>query len=512
MRKRTTTCVWVGILLLAFSVSGFTQVNDQILIKFNPNAGSIDMHQLMTDISAQPLDYSAVSGVHKWQVPTQFPFSTNGTTFYSVLDILEFTVGKAIVQGVDLNYSGSAAPVNAAQFNGTVDLASYTPLYGCSAAYPANIYAEGLHDYPVRIAIIDTGIDDESYPDLFGSKIYDSYDFIKDTPNAEDDNGHGTQVAGIIAGMAYNRKLDHVEFLELKAMDASGSGNLYDIIEAIEYAKIQGANIINCSFGYYPMLDEHYSNLFRQVIQDASDQGILVIIASGNDNRNLDFTKFYPGAYLGISNIIKVAASECDGGTTVFSNFGLGAVEIAGPGSGILCPTLGGHWIYSTGTSFAAPVTTGVAMQLASNLQTFDAGAIKSAIMLMAFPSQSFSGLTTTSGLVNIGDSINFQTGSDKDRSAVHTIVDLDDPKAGVFPNPFEEDFTFRFHTGTGIEGPMTIVLKDAANRPVWKTVTNMEPGEATVQFQDGSRLPAGFYILDYRSKNLSGRIQLIKK
>ncbi|MCB0610757.1 MAG: S8 family serine peptidase, partial [Lewinella sp.] len=349
--------------------------HDQILIKFKSGATALDIQSLMNEISAQPLDFSGLSGVHKWQLPSQYPITTMfGTTLYSPLDILELTVGKAIVQGVDLNYQGGPNPYGTSFYGNYFNLPDYNPLYDCSA-YPGHILASGLGDKHVRIAIIDTGIDDENMPDLFGSRIASSYDFIEDKPSSViDENGHGTQVAGIITGMAYVSDLYNVDLLELKALDGSGSGDLYDIIEAIEYAVENGANIINCSFGYSPLNGDHYSNLFHQVLEEASSHGILIIAASGNDNNDLDNIKYYPGSYTDIPNLIKVGASKCDGSTTSFGSFGYQSVELAGPGVHILCPSINGRWLYKEGTSFAAPIVTGVAMQFASTMSSFNAG------------------------------------------------------------------------------------------------------------------------------------------
>ena len=486
--------------------------HDQILIKFKSGATALDIQSLMNEISAQPLDFSGLSGVHKWQLPSQYPITTMfGTTLYSPLDILELTVGKAIVQGVDLNYQGGPNPYGTSFYGNYFNLPDYNPLYDCSA-YPGHILASGLGDKHVRIAIIDTGIDDENMPDLFGSRIASSYDFIEDKPSSViDENGHGTQVAGIITGMAYVSDLYNVDLLELKALDGSGSGDLYDIIEAIEYAVENGANIINCSFGYSPLNGDHYSNLFHQVLEEASSHGILIIAASGNDNNDLDNIKYYPGSYTDIPNLIKVGASKCDGSTTSFGSFGYQSVELAGPGVHILCPSINGRWLYKEGTSFAAPIVTGVAMQFASTMSSFNAGAIKNALIQQAIPSPSFSGLTQSGAIVNI---VNPNLNDDFNTKTVLStaIQDLEAPQFSVFPNPFDGGFTAEISFDRLEEGTINLVLRDITNRPVWKGVQELAGGKAAFNFQDGGRLPAGFYTLEYHSRNQSGRSQLIKQ
>ena len=125
------------------------------------------------------------------------------------------------------------------------------------------------------IAIVDTGVD-LNHPDLKnnlwvnqkeknGKKNKDDdgngytddvngWNFINDTPDVSDDHNHGTNMAGIIAAEGNNAAgmtgvMWQASLMPLKALDASGSGYVSDVVEALDYAADNGATVINCSFG-----------------------------------------------------------------------------------------------------------------------------------------------------------------------------------------------------------------------------------------------------------------------
>jgi serine protease len=104
----------------------------------------------------------------------------------------------------------------------------------------------------ITVAIIDTGV--SKVPDLEQTEFVKGYDFVNDKVNADDDNGHGTHVAGTVAqstnnnygvaGIAYEAKI-----MPLKVLSGSGGGTISDIAEAIRFAADNKANIINMSLG-----------------------------------------------------------------------------------------------------------------------------------------------------------------------------------------------------------------------------------------------------------------------
>lgn len=217
----------------------------------------------------------------------------------------------------------------------------------------------------VTVAVIDTGI--TQVPDLQKTKLVKGYDFVNDREDAQDDNGHGTHVAGTIAqstnngfgvaGIAYEAAL-----MPLKVLSAGGGGTVADIAEAIRFAADNGADVINLSLG-----GGGESSVMREAIEYAYKKGVVIIAAAGNADRN---AAEYPGRY---PHVMAVAALDSAGQRAPYSNFGAG-VNIAAPGGstatgeagGILQNTINPQtkepvFAAFQGTSMAAPHVAGVA-------------------------------------------------------------------------------------------------------------------------------------------------------
>lgn len=155
--------------------------------------------------------------------------------------------------------------------------------------------------------------------------------------------GHGTMVAGIVHLVAPTAKI-----MPLKAFQADGSSNTFDIIRAIYYAVDNGANVINMSFSLAGSSQE-----FVRAINYATDHGVICVASAGNDGA--DNLK-YPAA---LRNVIGVASTSNLDVRSTFSNFGSGLVTLAAPGEGIITTYPGGHYAAAWGTSFSAPFVAG---------------------------------------------------------------------------------------------------------------------------------------------------------
>ncbi|MEM7673558.1 MAG: S8 family serine peptidase [Verrucomicrobiota bacterium] len=179
--------------------------------------------------------------------------------------------------------------------------------------------------------------------------------------NPNDDNGHGTHVAGII-GAEGNNSLGvtgvawDVDLMAIRFMDSDGVGYISDALEGIEYAYQNGADIVNCSFA-----TGSYSSLFLQSIERARDADTIIVAAAGNENTNLESVASYPAAY-STANIVSVASTDSDGGISSFSNYSNTLVDLAAPGRSILATYHTSNSAYASlsGTSMAAPVVSGV--------------------------------------------------------------------------------------------------------------------------------------------------------
>jgi subtilisin family serine protease len=192
-------------------------------------------------------------------------------------------------------------------------------------------------------------------------------DYLIPDNDPTDDNkfSHGTGVTGIINatinnGIGISSVAPGSKVLVLRAFDAEGFGEEDDVSAAILYGISMGVKIFNFSFGDYT-----YSNLLRDVIQFAYLQNIFISCSAGND---ASFRLHYPSSF---DEVTSVAASDGQDFKASFSSYGT-TVDIYAPGYQILSSTrigkgnaqFGGDYDYMNGTSFSAPIISGVAAHI----------------------------------------------------------------------------------------------------------------------------------------------------
>jgi len=223
----------------------------------------------------------------------------------------------------------------------------------------------------VIVAVIDTGV--AKVPDLNETEIVPGWNFVTDSPNAADDHGHGTHVAGTIAQSTHNGLgvagvAFHAKIMPIKVLSARGSGSVSGIANGIRWAADHGAKVINMSLGG-PMA----SSVLSKAVKYAHDKGVVVVCAAGNDGRG---KVSYPAAY---PHAIAVASTQFDETTTFYSNWGK-EIDIAAPGGntrvdqngdgqpdGVLQNTIvpgnisKNDYLWFMGTSMASPHVAGVA-------------------------------------------------------------------------------------------------------------------------------------------------------
>lgn len=234
----------------------------------------------------------------------------------------------------------------------------------------------------ITVAVIDTGID-LTHPDFAGRTIIKGPNyancanrdprtkFCLDPPTFDpnDDNGHGTHVAGTIgavtnngigvAGMNWN-----VTLMAIKSVKADGDGIMTDNINAIQYAMANGVKVINMSLtsgkGQVVRCSDSDMRDLARTIQDAVSQGITVVVAAGNENQ--DASNEIPPSCPGV---ITVGATNEQDQRWPKSNYG-SDVAIAAPGVDIVSTYKNGTYASSNGTSMAAPHVAGAAALLLS--------------------------------------------------------------------------------------------------------------------------------------------------
>jgi serine protease AprX len=323
----------------------------------------------------------------------------------------------------------------------------------------------------IGVAVIDSGVtswhDDLTDPNVPGSQRVDQFvDFVNGQTTSYDDYGHGTHVAGIIAGNGFDSGglrtgiAPAAHLVVLKVLDGTGGGHISDVIAAFDYTinhkDLFHIRVINLSVsaGVY---ESYTSDLLTQAAKRAVDQGIVVVAAAGNLGRDSQGHVQY-GAITAPGNapwVLTVGASShmgtinrADDTIAAFSSRGPTAIDhlakpdIVAPGVGTESLSAPGSYLYASrtqyllsgtvatpglpylslsGTSQATPVVSGtVALMLQAN-PALTPNAVKA---ILQYTAQSYTGLdwlTQGAGFLNA-------------RGAIDLVRFFASPQGGLYP------------------------------------------------------------------------------
>jgi thermitase len=207
----------------------------------------------------------------------------------------------------------------------------------------------------VIVAVVDTGVN-YNHNDLKNNMWTDAsgyygYDFVKNTADPMDCNGHGTMVAGIIGaandgsgcvGVYWKAKI-----MAIRVIDSIGTGSSANIVSGINYAVSNKAKVICLCIG-----GNSFDTAVYSALSNAKTNGVLVITGAGNDGVDInnsatsahpEYDSFpaeyetgtYSTVYPALDNIISVAALDQSFNLASFSNYGNATVDIAAPGVNI---------------------------------------------------------------------------------------------------------------------------------------------------------------------------------
>lgn len=269
----------------------------------------------------------------------------------------------------------------------------------------------GSHN--VKIAIIDTGVD-YNHPDLKGNvDSSHGYNFVNNTKDAMDDQGHGTHCAGTIGAIHDNKVgvagvMADVTIIPIKFLDSSGSGTLENAIKSIDYATELNVDLMSNSWG-----GGGRSQAMYEAIKRASDKGIIFTAAAGNDSTDNDTEPSYPASY-DLPNVVSVAALTAQNELAYFSSFGKNSVHIAAPGLNILSTIKGGKYEVMSGTSMATPHVSGVLGLLLAKEGRMPHEVMKDRLTMTGVPVAGLRGKTQTASRI---DAYNLLTDTRPERS-----------------------------------------------------------------------------------------------
>jgi len=218
---------------------------------------------------------------------------------------------------------------------------------------------EGVH-----VAVVDTGID-ATHPDLLG-RVGGSWTTVGSwvagtaAPAGQDDNGHGTHVAGTVGasddGDGVVGVAPEVTFHAVKALTAAGIGYNADLACGIELAAERGWDVVNLSV---ETTSEAGTRILRDACAFARERGVVLVAAAGNYGPCTGCVAA-PGS---LSTTVGVGATDRHDRVAAFSATGRG-VDIAAPGVDVLSTGLGPSYTRKSGTSMATPHVTGAAALL----------------------------------------------------------------------------------------------------------------------------------------------------
>ena len=203
------------------------------------------------------------------------------------------------------------------------------------------------------VAVIDTGVD-ATNSDLVGHTVA-GFNVVSPGNPPTDTDGHGTMVAGIIAantnnglgvtGVTWNGQVMPIKVF----LDGAAGAFDSDIAVGIRYAADHGAKVINLSLG-----GPGDSPVLHDAIAYATSRDVVVVVASGNTSDNVPQ---FPAAY---PEVLAVGATDATGALTDFSSWG-DWLDVAAPGFHIVSTFLNNRYAVGDGTSFAAPIVSGIA-------------------------------------------------------------------------------------------------------------------------------------------------------
>ena len=358
----------LAIFLIFFLVCGNNAISAQsrpeyvpgeVLVKYKSSVSASSIEGSQSRLGSRTIKEFKYIGVRHVKLPADL----------SVEDALEIYKNDPGVEYAEPNYyryATSTTPddtyfANLWGLNNTGQSVNGSP--GTSGTADADIDAPEAWDIAtgssdVVIAVIDSGVDynhedlsvniwsntgeipDNGIDDDNNGYVDDvrGWDFVNDDNDPMDSNDHGTHVAGTIAAKGNNATgitgvCWTARIMPLRFLNTIGIGSVADAILAINYARQNGAKIINASYGS-TTLSESDSESEKKAIIAAGNAGILFVAAAGNDSTDNDITHNYPSDY-DLSNIISVAATDQDDNLWLFSNYGAVSVDVGAPGENI---------------------------------------------------------------------------------------------------------------------------------------------------------------------------------
>ena len=348
------------------------------------------------------------------------------------------------------------------------------------------VHQENVAGRSVDVAVLDTGIDNDNR----ALQVEKEVDYTGQ--GTDDRNGHGTHVAGIIAsqdsrfqGVSYNADL-----FDVKVLDANGTGSGSDVIEGIEWAVNNNAEVISLSFGGQTDKCDG-TDAVSEAVNSAVAQGVTVVAAAGNEwpeNRTISI----PGC---AEDAITVGSVNSNSEISRFSSRGPTAdgrvkPDVVAPGEQITSTWNDGTFQEKSGTSMATPHVSGTAALLLSEDQDLSPSELKN-LTEYAATELRYNQNTQGSGLLNAESAYSaINTTETRENTTENSMpaVEVVKPENGATGVNDTND-------REGVDVNLTISVNDTDNRSISveflrngraiSTRDRVAPGQVTHQIED---------------------------
>lgn len=355
----------------------------QILVKRTPGTPVAVIEQLLSSLGGEVLDFSSAAQIDVIGID-------DDAELENAITILRANIG---IEFAEPNFtSGLWGPPNDINFpqqwskdNNGLNAPSGLGHPGADlnmvAAWDKQATATG-----VLIAVIDDSLD-TTHADLVENVVttgrcFDSPNSSRPCANGPNDPNpvdsgdfHGTLVAGSVAARGNNTIGVAGVVWETNLLPLKVDLSYYAIVNAIDEAIAQGADIINMSFG-----GPAKSQSLSEAIERAELAGILILASAGNADASNDTAAHYPSDEPQ-ANVLSVAATDSRDRIANFSQWGASSVHIAAPGERILTTANGDAYASVSGTSFSAPHAAGVAALIQAKTGASDYEQIKAHLL-----------------------------------------------------------------------------------------------------------------------------------
>ncbi|MEL7250562.1 MAG: S8 family serine peptidase [Bacteroidota bacterium] len=519
---------------------------NQIILSFSNNSTQTDRQDVIDDLGTLLQGSNVLPngtteiGQYVLVLVSGYPVIVDDVEYLNEIDLISTIHGHhAKVDGADLNYVLTANQYSFNAFLGANNLEAYSPISAsCEANYPGGPLDGDIEasEARIKVGVLDTGLD-PYYPTInqyvvaevnvltddvdptAGITVSIGYDPAN--PVAPDDNGHGTAVTGIIAGLSDRAGLkdNNLELYIIKCFDQHGNASMFNLMQAMRISKALQLDVLNLSWSYLTVKEDEHTNALEDAIEvfTTTYNGI-VVAGAGNDRSDLEVDAYAPASMPNMNNLITVAGTVgedrgCHGGLATFSNFGEPA-EIAAPAASISAPGLNGFWaINASGTSFAAPIVTAAVIQVwmvtenqGPVLSPGDTHPVAQKVMNSAtyVPILDANGIE---GAVNFQVACNgpglfsLQSGENQDGEAGFGTISINPELSGegfqVAPNPFSDHLAISF--GGDADAPAYVELLTLQGAKVSEMYLDQPVGNTSINVP--TNLPAGPYLLRVRQE-----------